>query len=114
MSCVTVVQGNPVWQQLLLRCAAEPACQAAALRSLAEQLARPTAGAVHKAVTVDLQRQLVAQQQHCDRRFARQEKRLLQQQAQLAEQQEVLQHQAVQIAGPQAQLQELLQRLPAP
>ena len=97
-----------VWLQLLERCAAEPGCQPAALRSLAQQLAE------HRVLTAQ-QAQLCGVQQ-------RQISSLLQQigglqwcvnaqQQQGYLQQQQLSAQQQQIAGLQEQLREVLQHI---
>jgi hypothetical protein len=83
-----LLQDSPpdVWLQLLMRCAAEPSCQGAALRSLAQQFTEQRASTA-------LQQQQIAGLQE-----------------QLSAQQHVAAQQGAHIAALQAQLQQVLQR----
>jgi hypothetical protein len=72
---------TPVWLQMLRRCL-ESNCEPAALHSLAQQLAGPEAAAVHRAVIIDQQQQLLMHQRQIDR----QRERIDEQEQQLANQ----------------------------
>jgi hypothetical protein len=75
-----------VWLQLLMRCAAEPSCNGAALRSLAQHFIE------QRALTANQQQQIAGLQE------------------QLSAQQQLAALQGAQIAALQAQLQQVLQR----